>query len=188
MRAHQARRFPAYLRRQLAPLQCRGGWSKQIELRDMAMVVQASHQPLLPAAMNEVEPLSSRRSACRTPQESMPSTEPEQRCQPAAIRRALPRSTPLGRTSIRELQGSGPLPAPSPRTEIPARFPWPPLRARTPEGRTMDARDKILPVPRSGGRYVVELYNDIRTHQSLDKDAPVSRPVQRTGIIGSHEV
>jgi hypothetical protein len=26
-------------------------------------------------------------------------------------------------------------------------------------------------------------YNDIRTHQSLDKDAPVSRPVQRIGII-----
>jgi transposase InsO family protein len=28
-------------------------------------------------------------------------------------------------------------------------------------------------------------YNDIRTHWSLDKDAPVSRPVQRTGIISS---
>src|ERR1035437_6995114 len=29
-------------------------------------------------------------------------------------------------------------------------------------------------------------YNDIRTHRSLDKDAPVSRSVQRTGIISSH--
>src|SRR5712672_1728204 len=28
-------------------------------------------------------------------------------------------------------------------------------------------------------------YNEIRTHRSLDKDAPVSRPVQRTGIISS---
>ena len=28
-------------------------------------------------------------------------------------------------------------------------------------------------------------YNDIRTHRSLDKDAAVSRPVQRTGIIDS---
>jgi transposase InsO family protein len=28
-------------------------------------------------------------------------------------------------------------------------------------------------------------YNDIRTHWSLDKDAPVSRSVQRTGIISS---
>jgi transposase InsO family protein len=29
-------------------------------------------------------------------------------------------------------------------------------------------------------------YNDIRTHWSLDKDAPVSRPVQRTGSIRPH--
>ena len=28
-------------------------------------------------------------------------------------------------------------------------------------------------------------YNEIRTHRSLDKDAPVSRPVRRTGIISS---
>jgi transposase InsO family protein len=35
---------------------------------------------------------------------------------------------------------------------------------------------------RSYARY----YNDIRTRRSLDKDAPVSRPVQRIGIIKSH--
>jgi transposase InsO family protein len=29
-------------------------------------------------------------------------------------------------------------------------------------------------------------YNDVRTHQSLDKDAPLSRPVQRIGRIKSH--
>jgi transposase InsO family protein len=34
----------------------------------------------------------------------------------------------------------------------------------------------------------VRYYNDIRTHWSLDKDAPLSRPVQRTGIINSHAV
>jgi hypothetical protein len=28
-------------------------------------------------------------------------------------------------------------------------------------------------------------YNDIRTHRSLEKDAPLSRPVQRTGIVTS---
>ena len=28
-------------------------------------------------------------------------------------------------------------------------------------------------------------YNDIRTHRSLDKDAPISRPVQRVGAIKS---
>ena len=27
-------------------------------------------------------------------------------------------------------------------------------------------------------------YNDLRTHRSLDKDAPLSRPVQRTGSTG----
>src|SRR5450755_1575201 len=37
---------------------------------------------------------------------------------------------------------------------------------------------------RSYARY----YNDIRTHRSLDKDAPVSRPLQWTGIINSHAV
>ena len=28
-------------------------------------------------------------------------------------------------------------------------------------------------------------YNEIRTHLALDKDAPVSRPVQRTGVVTS---
>jgi transposase InsO family protein len=37
---------------------------------------------------------------------------------------------------------------------------------------------------RSYARY----YNDIRTHRSLDKDAPVSRPVQRTGNIKSFPI
>jgi transposase InsO family protein len=31
-------------------------------------------------------------------------------------------------------------------------------------------------------------YNNIRTHRSLDKDAPVSRQVQLTGIISSHPI
>jgi hypothetical protein len=29
-------------------------------------------------------------------------------------------------------------------------------------------------------------YNDMRTHRSLDKDAPFSRPVQRIGSITPH--
>ena len=28
-------------------------------------------------------------------------------------------------------------------------------------------------------------YNSVRTYRSLNKDAPVSRPVQRTGVISS---
>ncbi len=31
-------------------------------------------------------------------------------------------------------------------------------------------------------------YNDIRTHWSLAKDAPVSRPIQRTGNIRSNAI
>ena len=37
---------------------------------------------------------------------------------------------------------------------------------------------------RSYARY----YNEVRTHRSLDKDAPVSRPVQRTGSIDSYSI
>jgi transposase InsO family protein len=37
-------------------------------------------------------------------------------------------------------------------------------------------------IPKSYARY----YNETRTHRSLDKDAPISRPVQRTGGIISH--
>jgi hypothetical protein len=45
----------------------------------------------------------------------------------------------------------------------------------------MDARHKEFPVPRSGGRYVAELYNEARTHLSLQKDAPIPRAVQTVG-------
>ena len=31
-------------------------------------------------------------------------------------------------------------------------------------------------------------YNSVRTHRSLNKDAPVSRPVQRTGVVRSHAI
>ena len=37
---------------------------------------------------------------------------------------------------------------------------------------------------RSYARY----YNEIRTHRSLDKDAPVTRPIQRVGVIISRAV
>src|ERR1700676_472870 len=51
-----------------------------------------------------------------------------------------------------------------------------------------DATDKEARTPRSRGRSVVVLYNDIRTHRSLDKDAPVYRPAQRTSVICSHAI
>ena len=31
-------------------------------------------------------------------------------------------------------------------------------------------------------------YNGVRTHRSLNKDAPISRPVQRPGILSSHAI
>lgn len=34
----------------------------------------------------------------------------------------------------------------------------------------------------------IELYNQIRTHRPLGKDAPVSRPIQRTGSIKSFAI
>jgi transposase InsO family protein len=37
---------------------------------------------------------------------------------------------------------------------------------------------------RSYARY----YNDIRTHRSLDKDAPVTRQIQRIGSIKAHAI
>jgi len=33
-----------------------------------------------------------------------------------------------------------------------------------------------------------DYYNSVRTHRSLNKDAPVSRPVQRTGVIKSRAI
>jgi transposase InsO family protein len=33
-----------------------------------------------------------------------------------------------------------------------------------------------------------DYYNNLRTHRSLNKDAPVSRPVQRTGVISSRAI
>jgi transposase InsO family protein len=33
-----------------------------------------------------------------------------------------------------------------------------------------------------------DYYNSARTHRSLNKDAPVSRPVQRTGVISSRAI
>src|SRR5450759_471721 len=33
-----------------------------------------------------------------------------------------------------------------------------------------------------------DYYNSVRTHRSLHKDAPISRPIHQTGIIGSHPI
>jgi hypothetical protein len=38
------------------------------------------------------------------------------------------------------------------------------------------------------GKSYADYYNHVRTHRSLNKDAPVSRPVQRTGVISSRAI
>ena len=40
----------------------------------------------------------------------------------------------------------------------------------------------------SGSRSYADYYNSVRTHRSLNKDAPVSRPVQRAGVISSRAI
>ncbi len=37
-------------------------------------------------------------------------------------------------------------------------------------------------------RSYANYYNNMRTHRSLNKDAPISRPIQRTGIISSRPI
>jgi hypothetical protein len=54
--------------------------------------------------------------------------------------------------------------------------------------RPKDATDKEARTPRSRGRSVVVLYNSVRTHRSLHKDAPIFRPIQQIGIIRSHPI
>jgi hypothetical protein len=53
---------------------------------------------------------------------------------------------------------------------------------------TKDDTDKEPREERSCGRSQTLLYNGIRTHRSLNKDAPVSRLVQRAGVIRSRAI
>src|SRR6202043_862291 len=48
---------------------------------------------------------------------------------------------------------------------------------------TKDDADKEPREERSCGRSQTSLYNEVRTHLSLNKDAPAPRPVQRAGHI-----
>src|SRR6202040_2896964 len=57
-----------------------------------------------------------------------------------------------------------------------------------PSIRPKDATDKEARTPRSRGRSVVVLYNEMRTHLSMAKDAPVPRAVERVGHINCRPV
>src|ERR1700720_3609436 len=53
---------------------------------------------------------------------------------------------------------------------------------------TKDDADKEPREERSCGRSQTSLYNSVRTHRSMYKDAPISRPIHQTGIIRSHPI
>src|SRR6202051_912165 len=56
------------------------------------------------------------------------------------------------------------------------------------DDQTKDDADKEPREERSCGRSQMLLYNGLRTHRSLNKDAPVSREVQRTAVISSRAI
>ena len=47
---------------------------------------------------------------------------------------------------------------------------------------------EFLVTSRTTALSYADYYNSVRTHRSLNKDAPVSRPVQRTGVISSRAI
>jgi len=73
---HQVRRFPAHLRRQLAPFRLRIVGSKQVQLSGMTKAFGVSHRPLFLAQRNQAPPPSPHRPLRRKPQ-----SRPNQGCQ-----------------------------------------------------------------------------------------------------------
>jgi hypothetical protein len=53
-----------------------------------------------------------------------------------------------------------------------------------------ECADHVIPLGEAHRRRILQgyarYYNDVRTHRSLDKDSPFSRPVERIGCITSH--
>jgi len=59
----------------------------------------------------------------------------------------------------------------------------------TGEKRTLQGhRQTVENDPSETSGLISSYYNDIRTHRSLDKDAPVSRQIQRIGSIKSRAI
>src|SRR6266700_2113574 len=106
----------------------------------------------------------------------------------AELPKAQPQGMPSGRTSRLEPPANDLFaihPASSgKRLHEPCR----PFRERKLGDQTKDDIDKEPREERSCGRSQTWLYNGVRTHRSLNKDAPVSRPLQLTGISPSHPI
>ena len=90
---------------------------------------------------------------------------------------------PPDRTSKPAPQASEPHRSRSAYSERPRRPTCRLLDERKPPDRTTDATGTTVRENRSRGCYQAALYNGARTHLSLEKDAPVSRAVDRAGHI-----
>src|SRR6202051_2357738 len=95
---------------------------------------------------------------------------------------------PSGRTSMLAPQATDLLAIHPPYSEKqrsqPCRLP----HERKLGDQTKDDADKEPREERSCGRSQTSLYNGVRTHRSLNKDAPITRQIQRIGSIKSHAI
>jgi len=64
------------------------------------------------------------------------------------------------------------------------------IRHDGPESIRRECVDHVIALGEAHLRRILQsydrYYNDVRTHRSLDKDAPLSRRVQRIGRLASH--
>src|SRR3979490_3360315 len=88
-----------------------------------------------------------------------------------------------GRTSRLEPPASDPRQTRSACNGIQHHRPCRSSHGRKPEGQTTDAIDTKDHECQSRGRSRTFLYNRVRTHLALDKNAPLGRPVQTTGSV-----
>jgi len=133
-------------------------------------------------AIAMVRPKRTSHLAAALPRRSAPQCQHRERRQHARPRR------PPDRTSRPESPAVARMPDQRGCNGKPLCQPSQPPHEYRPGIRPKDATDKEARTPRSRGRSVVVLYNSVRTHRSLNKDAPVSRPVQRTGVISSRAI
>ena len=121
----------------------------------------------------------------RPDREAQKAPRVRRRWQTAELQKARRQRMPFDRTSMLELQATDPLATLLACSGRRHNQLFRPYHERKLGDQTRDDADKEPHEERSCGRSQALLYNNIRTHRSLDKDAPVPRPVQRTGRIKS---
>ena len=189
---HQAHRRLARLLRQPEPVRLLGRRTEQIQLIGFGRMtsvraVLASHRHLSDSLGKTLpllqEPAHSMTGAPPPPVTS--SVRPARRDRPVANPPSAPASRPRSRTSTLETPASG---RSSRRPDCSGNIRFRPCQ--TPHGlgrsaRTRDATDKEPSAQRSHGRCFVALYNEVRPHLSLQKDAPMPRDAHKLGRVRS---